>query len=101
MNEEVQGYIAEIDRLTNEKSKLEDLLKTATTKNGEWLSLLKYFYAILTKLVGRFDSAGYSREHIAQLTELDEDMINDMIEVYKEEVEKAKAEQNEVAGEGE
>ena len=80
-----------------EENDISKELEELTNKCTEWLSLLKYFYAILVKLVGRYDGAGYSKDHIAQLTELDEDMIDDMIKVYKEEVEKAKAEQNEVA----
>ena len=80
-----------------EENDISKELEELTNKCTEWLSLLKYFYAILVKLVGRYDSAGYSKDHIAQLTELDEDMIDDMIKVYKEEVEKAKAEQNEAA----
>lgn len=101
VSDEMQSYIDELDRMTNEKTILEDQLEDVTKKCTEWLSLLKYFYAILVKLVGRYDSAGYSHEHIIQLTELDEDMIDDMIKLYKEEIEKVKAEQNEVTGEAE
>lgn len=98
-SDEMQSYIDELDRMTNEKTILEDQLEDMTKKCTEWLSLLKYFYVILVKLVGRYDSAGYSREHIVQLTELDNDMVDDMIKLYKEEVEKAK--QNEVTDEAE